>query len=165
MEVNPYESPREVKPTLSLGFGQIRFSAVDAVLVLVLPVVGSIAGYLAVSIPWEMAVASGATKAKNMIDGMQPIPLLLLALIGFMFGLISPRWFWIGAFSQFAAFPAIAFWEMHNDPTSHNLWPLEFIIYGIMGAICASIGLAGSFIGRPFIRYIWRISYREELSI
>ena len=35
--------------------------------------------------------------------------------------------------------------ETTRDPTSHNLWPFEVIIAGIMGLLCASAGaLIGS---------------------
>ena len=37
-----------------------------------------------------------------------------------------------------------------KDPTSHNLWPFEFIIAAVLGALCSSAGaLVGSLPARP----------------
>ncbi|MBV6499216.1 MAG: hypothetical protein CJBNEKGG_01667 [Prosthecobacter sp.] len=101
------------------------------------------AGFIAVWLPW---FAAGARK--NMIDGMRPESLLFLLLSGFLGGLTFPRNAWIIGPATMAAFPVIALAEVILDPKTHNLLPLEFIIYGLM----ALPGLLGALGGRALRR-------------
>jgi hypothetical protein len=39
---------------------------------------------------------------------------------------------WLVGFSMLAALPLASIAEMLVDPTSHNLWPLEFAMYGVV---------------------------------
>ncbi len=43
-----------------------------------------------------------------------------------------------------AAFPFFIFAEIFVRPTSHNLWPFEFLLYAFIGLIA----VAGAFIGK-----------------
>ena len=88
------------------------------------------AGYLALWAPWRIAAAAGKTNATNPVEGMQTVSLAVLVVVGAIGGAIAPNrsaWLALGAT---AAFPVIAFVQMSEDPTSHNLWPFEFAIYG-----------------------------------
>jgi len=40
-------------------------------------------------------------------------------------------------------FPIVATYEMSISPTSHNLWPFEFLLYGLFSIPA----IVGSFIG------------------
>ena len=50
---------------------------------------------------------------------------------------------WLVGFSTVAALPVFAIAEMLVDRTSHNLWPFEFVIYGI----AATPGILGALAG------------------
>ena len=92
----------------------------------------SLAGYLSFWLPWQMAIQSGATYASNPVDGMQPITILMLLLIGFLSALFAPKRFWLGGVSAIALLPILAVVEMIRDPSTHNLFPIEFLIYGFL---------------------------------
>ena len=94
---------------------------------LVVAIVASGAGYLALWIPWVLAGSH-----KNMLDGMQPISLLYLVVVGFGCGLAVPRRFWIAGLASMSLFPVIAIVGAVRDPTSHNLVVMEFVIYGFL---------------------------------
>jgi hypothetical protein len=63
--------------------------------------------------------------------------------LGFLLGLAHPsRWLLLGC-ATIAAPPILAICEMIVSPTSHNLWPLEFLLYGVVN----SPSLLGAFLG------------------
>ena len=63
--------------------------------------------------------------------------------LGFLFGLARPSiWLLLGC-ATIAAPPILAVCEMIVSPTSHNLWPLEFIFYGVVN----TPSLLGAFLG------------------
>ena len=103
----------------------------------------ALGGYLVVWAPWRFAVANGMLNASNLIDGFQLVSLPLLVLVGFLAGRIVPSIFWLCGLCTMAAFPVVALVEMIIGSTSHNLWPIEFVIYviltvpGILGATAA----------------------------
>jgi len=108
----------------------------------------SIAGYLSVVAPWWRAVLVGSSNASNPIDGFQPVSLLLLCLVGVVFGLITPGRCWIGGLLSVSLFPVLAIWDTVQDPTSHNLLPFEFLVYGGL----AVPGVFGGLVGRLITR-------------
>ena len=112
------------------------------------------AGWLAFEVPWRLALLAGTTRAPNAVDGMHPISLVLLGLVGFAAGTIAPRAWWLWGPASVAAFPCIAIFEMFLDPSSHNLWPFEFVLY----AALAIPGTAGAGLG-ALLR--WWISRRS----
>jgi len=95
--------------------------------VLVIAIIAAIAGYLPVWIPWSLAGSD-----KNMVDGMRPISLLYLVLVGLGCGLAVPHRFWVAGLASMALFPVMAILGAVRDPTSHNLLGLEFVIYGFL---------------------------------
>ena len=95
--------------------------------VIVVAVIAAVAGYLAVWIPWTMAGSH-----QNLVDGMQPISLLYLLSVGLGCGLVVPRLFWVAGLASMALFPVMAIVELARDPTSHNLLPLEFVVYAFL---------------------------------
>lgn len=111
----------------------------------------AVAGWFAFHVPYDMAFASGATKARNPVDGMQPVSLLGIGVIGLAAGLLRPRGWLIWGLCSMAALPCVAVVEMVRDPNSHNLWPIEFVLYGVFSVP----GVLGAGIGALF-RNRWR---------
>ena len=55
--------------------------------------------------------------------------LALLVAVGAVGGILAPRRSpWLAAFTL-AVFPLIVVVDFVDDPTSHNLWPFEFMFY------------------------------------
>jgi hypothetical protein len=67
-----------------------------------------------------------------MVDGMELISLLHLALVGFGCGLAVPHRVWIAGLASMALFPVMAIIGTLRDATSHNLLGMEFVIYGFL---------------------------------
>jgi hypothetical protein len=77
------------------------------------------------------------------IEGMNGVSLFLLLAVGFALGRLS---IWnpvLLGLATIVPLPIIAVLDMMVDPTSHNLWPLEFFLYGVL----AVIPVVGAFIG------------------
>lgn len=53
----------------------------------------------------------------------------LLAMSGIIIGFLTKRLCVFLGMSSILVFPSVAIYEMVRDPTSHNLWPFEFVIY------------------------------------
>ena len=66
-----------------------------------------------------------------------------LVLLGFFAGCFKPGMPWLWAAASVCILPVLAIVEMFQDPTSHNLWPLEFGFYGFMSLLTA----AGAYFG------------------
>lgn len=62
-----------------------------------------------------------------------------------------PRNFWIGGIFSMALFPALAISGIVRDPTSHNLFPIEWLISGALTVPGIITGWAGKIIVR-FLR-------------
>jgi hypothetical protein len=116
---------------------------------IVVATAAAVSGYLAVWLPWRLAMFRGTSGATNMVDGMQPLSLLLLVLIGFVAGAIVPRYFWIGGVFSMALFPALAISDIVRDRTSHNLFPMELMIYGALTVP----GIIAGFVGKSIVRF------------
>lgn len=77
-------------------------------------------------------------------EGLVPVPTVILLLAACaLLGFLSLRLWWLLGPLTMAVFPVVAVIDMMIWPTSHNLWPFEFIIYGLF---CIP-GLVGAFIG------------------
>src|SRR5262245_23312566 len=103
----------------------------------------AIGGFLAFWGPWYFAGSP-----KNMIDGMQPISLLLLVVIGLVAGAIAPRHFWLSGLATMSSFPIVAIVEAIKDPTSHNLLGIELVMYGVLTIPAVIGGRLGRIIAR-----------------
>lgn len=70
--------------------------------------------------------------------------LVALGVTGFCLGLLQPKYWWVPGLATMALMPMAAVLEMFKDPTSHNLWPLEFILYGAVNTPSLLASFAGS---------------------
>jgi hypothetical protein len=89
------------------------------------------------------------------VEKLGPINVVLLfisgGVVGALFGRHPWRAFLLGL-ATMTAFPFFAVAEMIVDPTSHNLWPIEFLIYFVLGLIAGAGALVGWFTAS------WRLS-------
>jgi len=80
------------------------------------------------------------------IEQMQFIPTLFgLLITGIGLGYIQPRYWHLLGLSTVVLLPLIAIVEMAQNSSSHNLWPIEFVLYGVYafpGFVGAAIGCA-----------------------
>jgi len=123
----------------------------------VLAGLAAVAGYGAVWLPWSWAYLRGTTMAVNPIDGLQPISLLFLATIGFAAGLVDPRRFWVGGIFSMVLFPILAIWEAVQNPSSHNLLPIELMVYGVLTVP----GIVGGFLAKVVTQFLVRVVGRS----
>jgi hypothetical protein len=90
------------------------------------------------------------------VEGLGIEHFLLLFAGGFFLGvaLQSPYCFYSSA-CILGSLPLFAFVEMAKDPTSHNLWPIEFFLYAVFSLIpIAGTGFAW--------RMKWQVSERAS---
>ncbi len=121
----------------------------------VLIVLAAVGGILSVLIPYLLLHGyAGPHKysaplfplLRNAWEGLHPIfsGLLLLAVGGALAFVRPKNWLVLGG-STMLLFPLAAILEMNKDPGSHNLWPIEFVVYvvfvggpGVLGALLGS---------------------------
>jgi hypothetical protein len=82
------------------------------------------------------------------VEGMSFLTLVFLLFSGVLLGIACPRHPLLVGVCTMAVFPLLAFAEMSASPTSHNLWPFEFAIYGFVSLIA----VLGAYIGRFIYR-------------
>jgi hypothetical protein len=83
------------------------------------------------------------------VEGPHAASFAALAVVGLVAGLFArTRWYFLGA-ATMACFPVFAFAEMNADPTSHNLFPFEFVMYAIY-SVPAILGAAVSQLPRSW---------------
>jgi hypothetical protein len=114
---------------------------------LVIATIAAVAGYLAVWIPWSLAGSH-----KNMVDGMRPISLLYLILVGFGCALAVPHRFWVAGLASMALFPVMAIVGTIRDSTSHNLLGIEFVMYAFLTLPAILGGALGKLVGAGIAR-------------
>ena len=83
------------------------------------------------------------SKALSPIDGMGLLALVLLFGVGMLGGWAAPRQTPFLAMMAVGAWPVLALIQMQREPTSHNLWPIEFLFYGLLSLV----PFAGAFLG------------------
>jgi hypothetical protein len=117
--------------------------------ILIVFAIGSVLGLISIIIPplWIVDVKVYESPLFPMIrtgiEGMSRWTFLFLFLSGMFLGVIYPKHELLWGISTMSLFPILAFMEMAAEPNSHNLWPIEFVIYGfttIPGIIGAYTG-------------------------
>jgi hypothetical protein len=78
------------------------------------------------------------------VEGMSLLTLVFLFCAGFLVGCFGVGHPLLLGMATVALLPILAIAEMSVSSTTHNLWPLEFIMYGVI-SLCA---VAGAFAGR-----------------
>ena len=88
--------------------------------------------------------------SRIIFDNLELYPtIMLLFIVGCFLGYYEARIWWLTGILTMTAFPVSAIYEMKVSLTSHNLWPFEFALYGI---VCTP-AIVGAFIGsRIYIR-------------
>jgi hypothetical protein len=84
------------------------------------------------------------------VEGMSLLTLVFLFCAGFLVGCFGVGHPLLLGVATVALLPILAIAEMCVSSTTHNLWPLEFIIYGVI-SLC---GVAGAFTGRFAMRLV-----------
>lgn len=68
----------------------------------------------------------------------------MLFILGVVLGLLNPNRWLVLAISTVVIFPVLSVFEMKVSPSSHNLWPIEFLVYVVLGIP----SISGAFIGK-----------------
>jgi integral membrane sensor domain MASE1 len=123
---------RHFSPSVLLSFVCAAFLGVGAV---ILPVwLLSLRPYPAPLFP---QIRSG-------VEGMSYLTFVFLFVSGLLLGLLGKGHPFLLGLATLALLPLLAIAEMVVSPTSHNLWPLEFAIYGFISLSA----ILGAYIGR-----------------
>lgn len=104
-----------------------------------------VAGFFTVGIPyWQVPYAKVALPNTLYGTGLLVVGLLAAAARAFGKARLLAVILVVGAAVPGPILARIAV-DTTKDPTSHNLWPFEFIIAAVLGALCSSAGaLAGN---------------------
>jgi hypothetical protein len=78
------------------------------------------------------------------IEGFSLLSAFLLFASGVLLGFRIPKYPLFFGMCTMAAFPLIVFAEMAIDSKSHNLWPFEFLFYGVISLVA----VAGAYVGK-----------------
>ncbi len=109
----------------------------------------SLLGLLAIVVPvWVLDLRRYTAPLfpliRSGVEGMSLLTLVFLFCAGFLVGCFGVGHPILIGIATVALLPILAIAEMSISSTTHNLWPLEFIIYGAIN-LCA---VAGAFAGR-----------------
>jgi hypothetical protein len=112
--------------------------------------VGAVVGFILIILPSILHrehIHSVFDLVRSSVKDMSAVHLVLLFAGGFFWGL-ALKWPYslCASACQVAGLPLIAVLEMISDPTSHNLWPFEFLIYAALAVICLIGMTAGSLV-------------------
>lgn len=83
------------------------------------------------------------------IEGLGGEAIFLLGALGMILGAIF-RHPALTGMGMVLPFPLAGLAEMVVDPSSHNLWPFEFLVYFILSAVPITGGYLGS-----LLRHLW----------
>ena len=75
-----------------------------------------------------------------------------LVISGFIIGFLNPKHPWRWGLATMSLFPILAIIEMVVDPYSHNLWPFEFLMYGVLTVPGILGAITGAFIRKKLKR-------------
>jgi hypothetical protein len=111
-------------------------------------VAGFVVGFFAVGFPyWQTPYAKVSLPETLYGAGLLVVGVLTAAARGFGKAHLLAVILVLGASVPAAVLARVAV-DTATDPTSHNLWPFEFIIAAVVGILCSSAGaLVGSLPG------------------
>jgi len=104
--------------------------------ILIVFAIGAVSGTISIIIPPLLTVDVKVYDSplfpmvRTGIEGMSLWTLLFLFSSGMFLGAVYPKREWLLGISTMSLLPILAVLEMLADPYSHNLWPIEFVIYG-----------------------------------
>ena len=119
-------------------------------------IIAAVLGFISITslpyiIPGKKVVsyeASLFTFIQTAIENLSILPTTsLLILSGGFVGYLKPENWRLLGFSTIVLFPIASIFEMFLNPTTHNLWPLEFLVYGVLSIPPLIGALLGSKIG------------------
>lgn len=116
-------------------FAMLAALGLAATLGVVAIVVGGIG-----TVPYEAPLFPAIRRG---VEGLNAMTLLLLGDFGFALGRFSKTNPLALGLAMVAPLPLAASLEMRADPTSHNLWPIEFALYGILSVVPIGGAVAG----------------------
>ena len=118
---------------------------------MIAPFAGLAAIVLPVLINPSVRWYSAETIAPPIRTGVENLSIEAVVLLFVAGAVVAPpriRSAWLVGACTVAALPLITIFELFRFPASHNLWPLEFVVYGFL-AIPGMLGaLAGAFMKR-----------------
>lgn len=120
-----------------------------------LPVLAAVLGFFVIVAP--VLFEDGAVPVRGaffhiVAESVERLALSKTAIafcpLGVVLGALDgKRWVLLG-FSFMAGFPCVGFVQVLSDPTSHNLWPIELLLYGVI----ALPAVLGAFLGTRLAR-------------
>lgn len=87
---------------------------------------------------------------RTAVEGMSLLTLVFLFCAGFLVGCFGRAQPFLLGLATVSLLPICAIAEMMVSSTSHNLWPLEFAIYGFVGFSAVGGAFLGRFMQRRF---------------
>lgn len=136
-----------------LSKGILIMNKLNSWYIVIVFILGAVLGLISIIIPplWIVDVKVDQSPVFPMvwtgIEGMSLWTLFFLFSSGIFLGVIYPKRKILLGMSTMSLLPILAFIEMSVVPNSHNIWPIEFVIYGF----CTIPGIVGAYIG-AFIR-------------
>ena len=86
------------------------------------------------------------------VEGLSSLTLQLLFVSGLLVGSLGRGHPFFLGLATMALLPLLAIAEMVVSPTSHNLWPLEFMMYGVVSLSAVLGAYAGRYVQRKLRR-------------
>ena len=119
----------------------------DAPPLLVLPLLGLACVTMPVVIRGESLMPAPLFPLlRTAVEQLNWMPIAALAALGLMAGVFTRLWPPLIALASVAALPVAMIAEIVADPTSHNLFPFELVMYAAMALPVLLAALAGRWI-------------------
>jgi hypothetical protein len=93
-------------------------------------------------------------------DGFTGFTALCLIISGITLGFLNPKRPWLWGLLTMSLFPVIAIIEMSGNPYSHNIWPIEFVMYAILSFPAIIGAFIGVFMKKNGVRNAFKIIFK-----
>jgi hypothetical protein len=141
---------RQLKEGHVFGSLAPRSLALDALALVVIAGLGLACVLLPVLTQASLMPAPLFPLLRTSIEQMTWAPIALLAALGLLAGLLTRLWPLFIALASVATLPIATIAELIADPTSHNLFPFEWMMYLLMAVPVLLTALVGSNIRAQF---------------